>query len=108
MPKKRKLQKSWYQALFALLLWTGVAMVATAKEPVLRTEANVAVELSLTARQTHGDPFNQVMLDVTFIDPKGGKLRVPAFWAGTNVWKVRYASPIVGTHRFHSECSETR
>src|SRR5207244_1534174 len=41
-----------------------------------------------------------------FIDPKGQELRVPAFWAGKNVWKVRYASPVVGTHSFQSECSE--
>ena len=32
---------------------------------------------------------------------------MPAFWAGTNVWKVRYASPVVGMHRFRSECSVT-
>ena len=43
-----------------LLLWTELVFVATATEPVFRTEANVAVELSLTANRTYGDPFNEV------------------------------------------------
>src|SRR5436190_3969962 len=40
------------------------------------------------------------LIDVLFTDPAGNQLRVPAFWAGGRNWKVRYASPIVGTHRF--------
>src|SRR4029078_10879940 len=35
-------------------------------------------------------------------------LRVPAFWAGGKTWKVRYASPAVGTHQFRSDCSDAR
>jgi hypothetical protein len=85
----------------------GVALAAIGKEPVLRTEANRMVELTLRASRTYGDPFNEVRLDVTFIDPRGRELRVPAFWAGGAVWKARYASPVLGTHRFRSECSET-
>jgi hypothetical protein len=68
-----------------------------------QTKANVMVELAFTAGKDYEDPFNDVTLDVTFIDPTGRELRVPAFWAGTNVWKVRYASPVVGTHTFRTE-----
>ena len=64
-------------------------------------------ELTFTARGVYADPFNQVTLDVIFRDPKGAEHRVPAFWDGTNIWKVRYASPLVGTHHFRSECSMT-
>ena len=71
-----------------------------------RTETNVPVELALTATHQHGDPFNEVTLDVTFVDPAGRELRVPAFWAGGGTWKVRYASPLAGLHRFRSECSD--
>ena len=85
-----------------------MALAAVAREPVLRSEANVRVELPFTADGAYSDPFNEVTLDVIFIDPRGRKLRVPAFWAATNVWKVRYASPVVGLHRFRSECSVTR
>lgn len=87
---------------------SAIPWAEAAAEKVLNTEANVMVELTLTASRNYPDPFNEVTLDVVFIDPKGRQLRVPAFWAGTNVWKVRYASPVVGTHRFRSECSETR
>ena len=64
------------------------------------------VELTFNAARAYADPFNQVTLDAVFRDPQGKELRVPAFWAGSNVWKVRYASPVTGTHRFRSECSE--
>jgi len=73
---------------------------------VLSTAANVMVEQQFKSTLPHSDPFNQIRLDVTFTDPTGHELNVPAFWAGSNVWKVRYASPLLGTHRFRSRCSE--
>lgn len=66
------------------------------------------VELPLTASGTYADPFNEITLDVTFTDPAGRQFRVPAFWDGGNHWKVRYASPVVGTHHFHSEFPEAK
>lgn len=64
------------------------------------------VELTLTATRIYSDPFNQVTLDAVFTDPKGHELRVPGFWDGNNTWKVRYSSPLLGTHHFRSVCSE--
>src|SRR6266853_2593486 len=98
--------KSRPKLVLALLFWTEVALAATGQEQVLRTEVNVMIECAFRASQVYSDPFNQVTLDVIFSDPQGRQLRVPAFWAGANVWKVRFASPLVGTHHFHSECSE--
>ncbi|MGO9201517.1 MAG: DUF4038 domain-containing protein [Limisphaerales bacterium] len=95
------------ERLVVLLLWTGVALLAGAKEHVLTTEANVMVEVAFNSSRAYADPFNQVTLEVTFTEPQGAELRVPAFWAGSNVWKVRYASPVAGTHRFRSQCSES-
>jgi hypothetical protein len=82
-----------------------MTFAALAGEPVARTEANVSIEIPFTAERNYGDPFNEVALDVIFTDPQGGELRVPAFWDGAKLWKVRYASPIVGTHHFRSECT---
>jgi hypothetical protein len=65
-------------------------------------------ELTFNASQKYADPFNQLTMDVIFSDPKGADLRVQAFWDGSNVWKARYASPVVGVHRFQTECSEPR
>ena len=64
------------------------------------------VEITFEAKQAHADPFNEVTLDVVFIDPHGRELRVPAFWDGGKTWKARYASPLAGTHPFHTECSD--
>ncbi len=71
----------------------------------LRTEANVMVEFTLKAERAYTDPFNDLKLDVVFTDPLAKELRVPAFWVGGNVWRLRYASPVIGVHRFRSECS---
>ena len=100
--------RCWHTLFVVLLIGAGSTLVAAAKEIALRTDANVMVELTLRAQRNYADPFNEVTLDVTFIDPRGRELRVPGFWAGGDVWKVRYASPVVGTHTFHSECSEAR
>ncbi|HXP61357.1 MAG TPA: DUF4038 domain-containing protein [Dongiaceae bacterium] len=102
-PKK----KSGKAGQFVVLaLWIGAALPARAGEQALKTEANVMVEVAFKSSRTYADPFNQVTLDVTFTDPRGAALRVPAFWAGGNAWKARYASPVAGTHSFRSECSE--
>ena len=71
---------------------------------VVTTPANRPVEFSFTAQGSYFDPFNQVVLDAIFTDPLGVERRVPAFWAGGRNWKVRYASPLTGVHRFRTVC----
>lgn len=68
------------------------------------TAANVVVEIPLEATADHADPFNTLEVDAIFTDPGGREWRVPAFWAGGRSWKVRYASPSLGVHRFRTEC----
>ena len=71
-----------------------------------KAESNVVVEITFDAAKRHLDPFLKVALDVVFTDPGGAQRTVPAFWAGGNQWKVRYASPLVGAHRYRSQSSE--
>lgn len=92
--------------LFVALSVCGVTAFVRA-ETSTTGHTNVFVELPFTAQAEHEDPFNSVTLDVVFTDPAGHELRVPAFWAGGKNWKVRYASPLAGVHRYRSECSET-
>ena len=66
------------------------------------------VELPFIASRNYTSPFSEVTLDVLFIEPEGKEIRVPAFWAGNNVWKVRYASPVVGTHSFRSDYADAQ
>jgi hypothetical protein len=73
--------------------------------PSTATQNKVA-EVTFTANSVHPDPFNQITLDAVFTDPQGKDRRIPAFWAGGNAWKVRYASGIIGLHRFRTECSD--
>lgn len=73
----------------------------------VQTKANVMVELSFSSNRPYADPFNDVTLDVIFTEPGGHELRVPAFWDGKDLWKVRYASPVIGTHSFRTICSHT-
>jgi hypothetical protein len=106
MRKTNLIAFSWYKSALAIWLWAGLTLLAPGKDVGLKTEANVMVELTFKAARAYADPFNEVTLDAVFFDPKGRELRVPAFWAGADVWKVRYASPVVGTHRFRTACSE--
>ena len=73
---------------------------------VQQTETNVAVEVPFRAEKDYVNPFLDVTLDVVFTDPRGTQKTVPGFWAGGDQWKVRYASPVVGVHRYHTQCSD--
>ena len=86
--------ESGARRFLASLVWAGVVLAASGKELGLRTEASVMVEFTLRANRSYADAFNEVTLDVTFVDPRGRELRVPGFWEGADVWKVRYASPV--------------
>jgi hypothetical protein len=94
-----------HELLWLILLGPLLARTALAGGLALRTQANVMVELTVAAARSYPDPFNQVALDVVFLDPVGHELRVPAFWDGGNAWKARYASPLTGLHKFRTECS---
>lgn len=96
-----------FATLLLLLLSVRLPLQAMVKDKVLKTQANMLVELAFTAANTYPDPFNQVTLDVIFIDPTGRELCVPGFWDGNNKWKVRYSSQVLGIHIFRSVCSES-
>lgn len=68
---------------------------------------NAVNEWSFTTTKTYADPFNEVELDAVFTDQDGRERRVPAFWAGGNVWRVRFSSPTCGAQSFVTVCSDT-
>ncbi len=61
---------------------------------------NAVCELEFIAKQDFDDPWRQLQVDFEFIDPDGTERIVPAFWAGGRSWRVRYSSPLEGTHRY--------
>ena len=80
----------------------AASQLRRASKPTL---ANMPAERAFTATHGYADPFNEVTLDVVFTDPSGREFRVPAFWAGGKIWKVRYSSPLAGVHRFRTVCA---
>lgn len=61
---------------------------------------NQVFELTVLADRQNTDPILSHDLFGEFTTPSGTVLRVPAFWAGKNEWKIRYASHDVGEHRY--------
>lgn len=66
---------------------------------------NCVVELAFYSTAVHGDPYNEVEMDVLFSGP-AGEQRAPAFWAGDHVWKVRFAAEKPGRYTYKSVCSD--
>lgn len=69
-------------------------------------ERNV-MEWAFSSSKPYADPFNQVELDVVFRGPKGDEQRVPAFWAGEQAWRVRYAPPRPGRYTYRTVSSDS-
>jgi hypothetical protein len=72
-----------------------------------KIEANRVQEVSLVSAKSYGNSFLEIELDAVVTRPDGKQLRVPAFWAGGNNWKFRYASEQTGIHNWRTECKDT-
>lgn len=68
-------------------------------------QQNRIAEFTFYAARRYDDPFCTVTLEAVFTRPDGSQISVPAFWAGENVWKVRYADEAIGIHTFITVCS---
>ncbi|HVT91936.1 MAG TPA: DUF4038 domain-containing protein [Bryobacteraceae bacterium] len=84
----------------AILANTG--LFSQVREAIARN----TTEWSFSSGKSYRDPFNEVELDVVFEGPGGVQHRVPAFWAGGQNWRVRYAAAAPGEYTFHSVCSD--
>ena len=68
--------------------------------------ARCVMEWAYSSGKAYADPFNEVELDVVFTDPQGREQRVPAFWAGEQVWRVRYAPAAPGRYTYRTVSSD--
>jgi len=91
-----------YKLLSVVLLACFVGC-ATVQQECSRNEV---VEFSQTSASAYSDPFNEIEVDVVF-SKAAQTWRVPAFWAGGQQWKVRFAPPETGTYDYHWECTDT-
>ena len=88
------------------LLFCLVHGAAAFGQTVATGHSNGVIEVTFTAEREYANPFNDVTLDLLVTDPGGRTQRIPAYWAGGNEWRGRYASPIVGTHHVRTECNQ--
>lgn len=68
-----------------------------------KTFANRMIEFSFVAQDTIKSP-DEVDFSATFTSPSGKTYKVPGFWDGRNIWKIRYASDEKGIHTFQTDC----
>ena len=66
-----------------------------------------ALEWGYTSGKSYPDPFNDLELDVILSHADGKTWRVPAFWAGGNEWRVRFAPPLPGVYQATAQCSDS-
>ena len=88
--------------IFALAA-PGLAASFAGRHSVAR---NQVLEFQLESTKKYNDPFLEVELDVLVTPPGREPFRVPAFWAGSNLWRVRVSSPIEGEHTLRTLCSD--
>ncbi|HWB96817.1 MAG TPA: DUF4038 domain-containing protein [Bryobacteraceae bacterium] len=68
--------------------------------------ARTVAEWAFRSGKSYADPFQEVELDVAFSGPDGIKSKVPAFWDGESVWRVRYAPPAPGRYTWSTICND--
>ena len=77
-------------------------------EPVAVTEAEtwVANELVLASDKWYDDCFNAADVDLTLTNGEV-TYKIPGFWDGENVWRVRFVCPTSGVWTYTTECTDT-
>src|SRR5437867_6555005 len=84
----------------------AVSWRSAAKAQSFQAMVHCALEWTLTSAKSYGNPFTDVELDVIVRDPEGAEFRVPAFWAGGQTWRVRYAPAKSGAHTWLTVSSD--
>jgi len=67
--------------------------------------ARVPTEFTFKAAQRYADIFNEIEVDVVFKGPDGISLTVPAFWAGRDLFIVRFGAPKAGRYSYRTVCT---
>ncbi len=66
---------------------------------------NKVIELTFASGAIYQDPFNDVDFATVFTGEDGVQYKVPGFWAGNNLWKVRFSSHTPGHFNFRTTCN---
>lgn len=74
-------------------------------EQTLTAQTWVAVEVEFESEKAYADPFNDVDIDLQLYG-NGRLYKIPGFWDGGKVWKVRFVCPSVGEWYFKTVCTD--
>lgn len=66
------------------------------------------MEWSYISSKQYGNPFLDVALHAKVVQPDGTTIIIPGFWAGENIWKLRYSSSQLGEHHLITICSDPK
>lgn len=62
-------------------------------------------ELTFESTKAYADPFNDVDIELHLYS--GGRLyKIPGFWDGDNIWKIRFVCPYEGIWYFKTVCTD--
>ncbi len=67
-------------------------------------ERNKSIEIAIRTQNQYSNPYLDVEVDFIFAS-EHHTIKIPAFWAGENKWKVRFSSHLIGEFQFKSICS---
>jgi hypothetical protein len=85
-------------------LWLLVAL------PIAAPAASVAryarFDQTLESTVTYGNPVQETSLTATFTAPDKTQSKVPGFWDGGAVWKIRFAPEQTGEWSYETTCSD--
>ncbi len=73
----------------------------------LAAPVHQSVAWTLTATVPRADPWGEITVHAVLEGPDGSSLRVPAFWDGGAIWRVRLSAAVTGTWQVRSVCSDT-
>lgn len=74
-------------------------------EQTLNAETWVANEIAFESEESYASPFNDVDVEL-HLWGNGRLYKIPAFWDGGNIWKVRFACPSEGDWYFRTVCTD--
>jgi len=91
--------------LFTLALWGLFPTLLESQ--ILSTHSHQVIEWGYQSGKSYQDPFRDVEVRAEITQPDGSVVNLPAFWAGGNEWRFRYASGMSGIHEFETICSDS-
>ena len=67
----------------------------------------IMLEIDFNSTNKYTDYFNEVDLDVVFRHSSGETVKIPAFWDGEGIWKVRFAPTLTGIWEYTTFCTDS-